>query len=128
MFKHDDGSLTGLVHACWEKNLDMSSDDVLKQVISQAQYDADRIMQRANSDEIKKALRARTKEAKDVGLCGVPSYRIFRRGINGSDWKQVGDLVWGQDELAVVEDLIAGGEDGVATVGSGIHVSDRSKL
>lgn len=106
----------------------MSSDEVLKQVIAEAQYDADAIMQRANSDEIKKALRACTQEAKEVGLCGVPSYRVFRRASGGGVWTQAGDVVWGQDELVVVEDLIAGWDgEGIATVGGGSGV-DRSKL
>lgn len=116
------------VRACWERNLDMSSDDVLKQVISETQYDADHIMRRANSDEVKKDLRARTQEAKAVGLCGVPSYRIFRRNTAASEWEQVGDLVWGQDETAVVEDLIAGCDGSeVATLGTG-SVVGRSRL
>lgn len=106
----------------------MSSDEVLKQVISETQYNADEIMQRANSDEIKKQLRACTKEAKDVGLCGVPSYRVFKRSSGGREWKSAGDIVWGQDELAVVEDLIAGWDgSGFADVGGGGEMQ-RSRL
>lgn len=106
----------------------MSSDEVLKQVIAETQYDADQIMQRANSDEIKKQLRACTQEAKAVGLCGVPSYRVFRRLSSGSEWEQVGDIVWGQDELAVVEDMIAAADDsGTAHVEAG-RADERSRL
>lgn len=116
------------VRACWERNLNMSSDEVLKQVVSETPYNADEIMQRANSDEIKKQLRACTQEAKDVGLCGVPSYRVFRRPSGESEWKRAGDIVWGQDELAVVEDLIAGWDgSGVADVGGG-GGKERSRL
>lgn len=106
----------------------MSSDEVLKQVISETPYNADDIIQNANSDEIKKQLRACTQEAKDVGLCGVPSYRVFRRSSGESEWKRAGDIVWGQDELAVVEDLIAGWDgSGVADVGVGGE-RERSRL
>lgn len=106
----------------------MSSDDVLKQVISETRKDADHIMERANSDEIKKGLRARTKEAKDNGLCGVPSYRVLRKASGDSEWKEVGDIVWGQDDSNVVEDMIAGGSgDEVATVASADWV-ERSRL
>lgn len=120
--------LTYAVRACWERNLDMSSDDVLKQVISETQYDAETVMKKASSDEVKKALRALTKEAKDVGLCGVPSYRVFRRRTGKGEWRQVGDIVWGQDELAVVEDMIAGfNGDELASVASG-GAAARSKL
>jgi len=86
----------------------MSKDDVLKQVITEAGYDGDNIIAQANSPEVKADLRARTKDAKDASICGVPTYRVFRRKIGDSNWKQHGDLVWGQDELATVEDLIAG--------------------
>jgi len=48
-----------------------------------------------------------TAEAKDLGLCGVPTYRVLRQ-TDGGEWKAVGGLVWGQDEINVVEDVIAG--------------------
>lgn len=88
----------------------MSSDKVLHSVIAEAGYDADDILAKANSADIKQDLRARTKEAKDTGICGVPSYRVFRRkiGQGDGDWRLVGDIIWGQDETAVVEDLISG--------------------
>jgi 2-hydroxychromene-2-carboxylate isomerase len=86
----------------------MSSDEVLADVIREAGYDAQDVLARANSPQYKNELRARTKEAKDTGLCGVPSYRVFRRQTGEGGWKLAGDIVWGQDELAVVEDLIAG--------------------
>ncbi|KAK4613153.1 hypothetical protein CLAFUR0_12733 [Fulvia fulva] len=98
-----------LYRACWERNLDMSSDEVLQNVISKTGYDGSGVLSRANSPEVKKDLRARTLEAKEAGLCGVPSYRVFRRKAGSQDqWKQVGDMIWGQDEVLVVEDLIAG--------------------
>lgn len=105
----------------------MSSDEVTARVISEAGYDAKAVLSKANSDEIKKSLRARTAEAKEAGLCGVPTYRVFhRRAGSGAQWQQIGDLVWGQDELPVVEDLIAGWDgSGVAKVGEEIG---RSKL
>lgn len=106
----------------------MSSDEVLKRVITEAGYDGDDILKRANGAEPKAELRARTKEAKDNGLCGVPTYRVFRRkaGEGEDAWKLFGDLVWGQDELPVVEDLIAGWDGkGVADVDAG-NRNDRS--
>lgn len=97
----------------------MSSDDVVKSVVAEAGYNADDVMARANGAEAKADLRARTKEAKDNGLCGVPTYRVFRRKIGDGEhqWKLSGDLVWGQDEFPVVEDLIAGWDgEGIAAV------------
>lgn len=113
------------VRACWERNLDMSSDEVLRKVISEASFDANSILERANSDEFKKALRARTQEAKEIGLCGVPSYRVFRRRAEQS-WK-VCNIVWGQDESNVVEDLIVGWDDTVGAEPSS-GASGRSRL
>lgn len=98
----------------------MSSDEILHQVIAEAGYSATEILTRANEKKCKDELRARTREAKDIGLCGVPSYRVFRRKIKREreeDWALVGDIVWGQDESVVVEDLIAGWKgQGIAKV------------
>jgi 2-hydroxychromene-2-carboxylate isomerase len=109
----------------------MSSDDVLSSVIAGAGYDAKDILSRANSPPVKLELRARTKEAVDIGICGVPSYRVFRRkeGQGDGEWTLFGDTVWGQDELAVVEDLIAGWDaDGIADVGIETKSGEISKL
>lgn len=97
----------------------MSSDEILAQVITEAGFDAKAVLSKANSDAVKKDLRARTAEAKEAGLCGVPTYRVFRRKAgSGKEWRQTGDLVWGQDEVSIVEDLIAGWDgSGVAKVG-----------
>lgn len=105
----------------------MSSDEVLKSVVAETGYDADELLARANGPECKADLRARTKEAKDLGLCGVPTYLVFRRKVGDKEWKSFGDLVWGQDEFPVVEDLIAGvsveGTAEVATRGRGVSSS-----
>jgi 2-hydroxychromene-2-carboxylate isomerase len=86
----------------------MADEKVLHAMITEAGYDADRIVDKANSPDLKQELRSRTQEAKDTGICGVPSYRIFRRNIGDRDWKLVSDIIWGQDELVVVEDIISG--------------------
>lgn len=98
------------VRACWESNKDVASDSVLHSVIAEAGYNADSIMAKANSPETKQDLRDRTKEAVDTGICGVPSYRVFRRklGQRDQDWKLASNIIWGQDETATVEDLISG--------------------
>jgi 2-hydroxychromene-2-carboxylate isomerase len=121
---------TTTVRACWEQNKDMSSDEVLSSAIAEAGYDAKSIMAKANSPEIKQDLRVRTKEAKDTGICGVPSYRIFRRrvGQQDQDWKLVSDIIWGQDESAVVEDLIAGWDGHSRVVESDEKRRESAKL
>jgi hypothetical protein len=54
-------------------------------------------------------LRNLTAEAKALGICGVPTYRVLRQASSGG-WSLAGGIVWGQDEMSVVEDLIAGWE------------------
>lgn len=109
----------------------MSSDEVVAKVISEAGYDGTQIMNRSNEANYKAQLRATTKEARDIGLCGVPTYRVFRRqsGQSDGEWRQTGDLVWGQDEVAVVEDLIAGWDGrGIAQVEAVNSGAGRSHL
>jgi 2-hydroxychromene-2-carboxylate isomerase len=74
----------------------------------EAGYNGADLITRANAPAIKAKLRALTAEAKDLGLCGVPTYRVLRQQQGGGEFKPVGGLVWGQDEINVVEDLIAG--------------------
>lgn len=106
----------------------MSSDEVLKQVIADTGADSDAVMAKANSQHYKTELRNRTAEAVNAGICGVPTYRVFRRSHGEQEWKQTGDMVWGQDELAVVEDLIAGWDgSGVATI-AGAAAVPNSRL
>ncbi|KAG9193685.1 hypothetical protein G6011_03720 [Alternaria panax] len=96
-----------LFEACWSHNQDMSDDTVLRAVLDQGGLNGADLITRANEPIVKAKLRAATAEAKELGLCGVPTYRVLRQGGNG-EWKAVGGLVWGQDETNVVEDLIAG--------------------
>jgi len=120
--------LTNVDRGCWEQNLDMSSDEVVQQVIQDAGFDGGAVLARASSDKYKQALRNLTQEAKQIGLCGVPSYRVFRRASDHS-WKQAGGLVWGQDELAVVEDMISGASDNdFASVPSANSETHTSRL
>ena len=59
------------------------------------------LLAKANSPAIKAKLRENTAAAKARGSCGVPTYRVLHQDDKGG-------LVWGQDELNVVEDLIYG--------------------
>lgn len=98
-----------LYRGCWEDNLDMSSETTLRKVLDDAGFNGANLLQRANSTEVKNQLRENTAEAKRLGLCGVPSYRVLRQNSNGDgEWIEQGGIVWGQDETNVAEDLIAG--------------------
>ena len=107
----------------------MANDNVLTRVIDEAGFSGSEVMARANDQKVKTELRERTKEAKDTGICGVPSYRVFRKPVGTGSWKQMGDIVWGQDLTADVEDYIAGWEGtSVATVGSDESKTVSSRL
>ena len=95
------------VSACWERNANVSDESVLNQVLTKGGFDGSELISKANTPAVKTRLRELTAEAKELGICGVPTYRILRQEGAGS-WKLVGGLVWGQDETNVVEDLVAG--------------------
>ena len=76
-------------------------------MLDKAGYNGADLIARANAPAIKDKLRGNTAAAKAAGICGVPTYRIFRQQQDGH-WNPQGGLVWGQDETNVVEDLIAG--------------------
>ncbi|KAI1502265.1 protein disulfide [Biscogniauxia marginata] len=99
-----------LYEACWVLNLDVSNEGVLRDILGDAGYDAEQLLAHACSPTNKEALVRNTRAAKDAGFCGVPTYRVFRREPSGT-WKATGGFVWGQDETAVVEDLIAGWDE-----------------
>ena len=80
---------------------------------------------KASTDAVKDQLRQLTAEAKAAGLCGVPSYRVFRQ-LNGR-WENVGGVVWGQDEINVVEDLIAGWNPEQSDVVAEVRTTTHSK-
>lgn len=107
----------------------MANDKVLTKVIDDAGSPGAEVMARANDQKIKTELRERTKEAKDTGICGVPSYRVFRKSVGAGSWRQMGDIVWGQDLIADVEDYIAGWDgNSVAKVGTNEGKPVSSKL
>lgn len=85
----------------------MANDQILIRILDNGGYNGIDILKKANTPDAKRRLRELTQEAKELGLCGAPSYRVLRR-LGDGQWDQVGDLVWGQDELNVVEDLITG--------------------
>ncbi|KAL6711684.1 hypothetical protein ACN47E_004618 [Coniothyrium glycines] len=96
-----------LYSACWEHNENVSDESVLIHVLNKAGFDGAGLVAKANEPAIKAKLRELTAEAKQKGICGVPSYRVLRQDASGQ-WNLVGGIVWGQDETNVVEDLIAG--------------------
>jgi DSBA-like thioredoxin domain len=101
-----------LYRACWEQNIDVSNPEVLAKHLSKIGFNSAELLKKASSQHIKDQVRANTDAALKLGLCGVPSYVVKElTGVNDKgekEWTVNGGLVWGQDELGVVQDLVAG--------------------
>ena len=86
--------------AAWQQNKNVGDPGVLRQVLLDAGFvNADELIRGADDPNVKATLKNNTEEAVERGLCGVPSYRVRD------------ECVWGQDRLAVVEDLLCGGAE-----------------
>ena len=86
--------------------MDVSNTETLASHLTKSGFDGSDLIKKASQQHIKDQLRRNTEEAAKLGLCGVPTYIVHEK--KGNDWVPAGGIVWGQDELAVVEDLIAG--------------------
>lgn len=75
--------------AYWVEDKDISDDTVLRDLIGP---DADTVLERSRTPEIKQALIDATQRAADAGVFGAPTWVIDGR-----------DLYWGQDRIPLVE-------------------------
>lgn len=89
-----------LYEAAWQQNKNIGDLNVLRAVISDAGFSTDYIMKHINDQTIKKELFENTAHAVSAGICGVPSFQV-----NG------GEVIFGQDRLNVVEDILCGWKD-----------------
>ncbi|KXJ85889.1 thioredoxin-like protein [Microdochium bolleyi] len=139
----DEAVIPTLYRACWVQNKNMSDDAVLVQVLDEAGFDGKALLAKAKTADVKQQLVDNTKEAIDAGFCGVPTYRVFRRDTGSSSsggragernhgWKQFGGFVWGQDETALVQDLISGwdeeGPAGEVAKIEAIDVTEKARM
>ncbi len=86
-----------LYRAAWVDDLDIGNDTVVHTVLSKAGFDADTLLDAAQSPEIKARLRENTDAAVALGACGVPTFQVDE-----------GPLFWGQDRLHMVEAALSG--------------------
>lgn len=84
--------------AYWVDGIDLSTPDGVARVLREAGLDADAVLARAATPEIKDELRRRTDEAVARGVFGVPAFFV-----EGED-----SLYFGQDRLAYVEEALGG--------------------
>jgi len=79
----------------WERDLDISKDDVLRQLIGECGLNADELMAATETASVKDKLRAYTDEAISRGVFGAPALVVD------------GELFWGNDRLHFLEKVLA---------------------
>ncbi len=83
----------GVMTANFAEDREISDPAVIRSILESLKLDADTILERAHSPEIKEALRRQTEKAGEIGLFGAPSFIT-----------PDGELFWGNDRL---EDALA---------------------
>ncbi len=87
----------GLYRAYWVEGRGPSEEGTLRDVLSAAGHDADRVLAVIGRPEARDDLRRRTDEAIALGVFGAPAYVVDGRR-----------LYWGQDRMEFVERDLAG--------------------
>jgi len=83
--------------AAWVKNLNIGDPVVLVKILNEAGFNGEGLVKKAEGNEMKEKLKINTVRAKEEGLFGVPTFQINDK-----------ELVWGQDKLNLVEDMLCG--------------------
>lgn len=86
-----------LFNAAWINNKDISNAQVLEEIVSLTGLKFQEIAAKSKSTEIKQELIQNTQNAVDMGISGLPSFQVDDNPI-----------VFGQDRLNVVEDMLLG--------------------
>ena len=94
------GAVHALYKAAWVDDRDLGDLDVLAQVLSEAGLDGAALVRATQDPAVKLALRDNTERAQATGVIGVPTFSVG------------GTLLWGQDRMRTLEDLLAGPESG----------------
>jgi 2-hydroxychromene-2-carboxylate isomerase len=86
----------GFYNAYWVQNRPVSDPAVMREVLTAAGHDADKVLAQITSDAVKEDLRQRTDKAIAHGIFGAPSYVV-----DGTR------MYWGQDRMHMVLGLPA---------------------
>lgn len=86
-----------LLAAIWREGVDVSDPGALREILADGGFDADDLLAAAATEEIKLQLRDATQAAINVGVFGVPTFRIR------------GELFWGADRVDTVIWALHGG-------------------
>ena len=76
-----------IYQAYWINGEDISSAEVLAPLIEKLGHSPEEVFQKCSDEIIKKRLKDNTIEAENLGICGVPTFRVEK------------ELWWGQDRL-----------------------------
>ena len=106
-----------LFEAYWVHARDVSDPEVVRSALDDVGLDGAELVRRAGDADIKDALRARTDEAIAAGVFGAPAFVIAGDGgrhgapmLAGDGGRHgapmTGELFWGQDRLAFVEEAL----------------------
>jgi 2-hydroxychromene-2-carboxylate isomerase len=77
-----------LYRAAWVEDRDLGDAEVLNEVLNQAGFDGQSLLEGTQRPEIKEILKANTERAVQAGACGAPTFVVGG-----------GALYWGQDRL-----------------------------
>ncbi|MBK8253871.1 MAG: 2-hydroxychromene-2-carboxylate isomerase [Polyangiaceae bacterium] len=97
---------TALYTTYWAEGLDVSKPEVVKESLDRAGFDGAALLEKAETPEIKEALRKATDEAIAAGVFGAPAFVATMRDEPGVS--DATELYWGQDRLALVEEMLSG--------------------
>jgi 2-hydroxychromene-2-carboxylate isomerase len=85
-----------LSDACWGKGRDLTDVRVLEETVAAVGLRADDLAARLGDPAVKEALRARTAEAIEQGVFGVPAFRLE------------GEIFWGHDRMDHLGERLSG--------------------
>ncbi|XP_048588563.1 uncharacterized protein LOC5511679 [Nematostella vectensis] len=97
---NDDRLRHALYEAAWRYDKNIGDEQVVREILTNAGYDARALIAATKSPMVKDQLKANTERAIAAGACGVPSYQV-----------NDGPVLWGQDRLNIVADMLCGWQD-----------------
>lgn len=107
----------------WAEGLDVSRPETVSAALDRAGFDGPSLVAKAEAPEIKDALRRATDEAIAAGVFGAPAFLVTIRDEPARP--DAAELFWGQDRLALVEDLLSGARSSAVADTGGRRDPDR---